>query len=172
MNNIIPINRNKKFFSKIDFDLELELGMEYLMEDVGQTIILYEVDLEATNLNATYKEADKDSIRFKIPKELPAIYEIDVPRTKSYENKTSSGVYSINGNLKAGIYQKTLDDNDCEIKRGDYVGIAIDSDRMIYFVVTDDGKLNTDNAHTMWGTKPIYRSIEAAPVDVNEFRGA
>lgn len=49
MSNIIPINRNNKFFSKEDFDFELELGMEYLQEDVNQSIILYEVDLEATN---------------------------------------------------------------------------------------------------------------------------
>ena len=171
MSNIIPINRNNKFFSKEDFDFELELGMEYLQEDVNQSIILYEVDLEATNMNAVYKESNRNNIRFKTPKELTVIYEIEAPRTKSYENKTSGGIYSINGNLKVGVFQKTINDQNCEIKRGDYIGIAIDSERMAYFVVTDDGKLNTDNAHTMWGTKPIFRSIEATPVDNNEFNG-
>lgn len=171
MKNIIPINRNNKFFSKEDFDFELELGMEYLQEDINQTIVLYEIDLEATNMNSVYKEASRNNIRFKIPKELVAIYEIEAPRTKSYENKTSGGIYSINGNLKVGIFQKTLDEQQCEIKRGDYIGIAVDSDLMVYFVVTDDGKINTANANTMWGTKPIFRNVEATIVDNNEFNG-
>lgn len=171
MKNIIPINRNNKFFSKEDFDFELELGMEYLIEDINQSIILYEIDLEATNMNSIYKESDRNNIRFKVPKELIAIYEIEESRTKSYDNKTSAGVYAINGNLKVGIFQKTLNEGNCEIKRGDYIGIVVDIDRMAYFVVTNDGKLNTDNAHTMWGVKPIFRTIEATPVDISEFNG-
>lgn len=168
MSNIIPINRNNKFFSKEEFDFELELGMEYLEEDVNQSVILYEIDLESTNLNSVYKETDKNNIRFKTPKELSVIYEIEEANTKSYNTKTSTGVYSINGNLKFGVFQRTLDEQECDIKRGDYIGIAVDVNKIIYFTVTNDGKINTDNGHTMWGTKPIFRTIECAPLDIND----
>ena len=30
---------------------------------------------------------------------------------------------------------------------------------MEYFIVADDGRVNYDNAHTMWGTIPYYRSV-------------
>ena len=30
--------------------------------------------------------------------------------------------------------------------------------------VTDDGRVNYDNAHTLWGTKPVYRTISCSVV--------
>lgn len=171
MPKILPIKRNNKFFSKDDYDFELSLGMEYLYEDVNQTVILYEVDLSKTNINQVYKEGKKNNIRFKTPKEIHVIYEIDESKVKTYDTKTSSGFYSINGNLKFGVYQYELDSQNCEIKRGDYIGVQIDNSKINYFVVSDDGKLNTDNSHTMYGTKPLWRTILCVPCDENEFNG-
>ena len=54
-----PIKRNAKFFSKEDFDLEIDIGKEYLEQDAGQTVILYEVDLNKTKVSDIYKEAQK-----------------------------------------------------------------------------------------------------------------
>lgn len=171
MNKLLPIKRNNKFFSKEDYDLELYLGMEYLNEDVNQTVILYEVDLEKTNINYVYKESYKNNIRFKQPKEIHVIYEIEAEKTKAYDTKTSSGFYSINGNLKFGVYQEELDSQKCDIKRGDYIGVQIDSNKIEFFVVSDDGRINTDNAHSMYGTKPLWRTISCVPCDKNEFDG-
>lgn len=171
MHKIVPIKRNNKFFSKEDFDFELDLGMEYLMEDVNQTVVLYEVDLEKTNINYIYNESKKNNIRFKQPKEINVIYEIEDSKIKSYDNKTSAGLYSIIGNLKFGVFQKTLDDKKCDIKRGDYIGVQLTNDKMYYFVVADDGRVNGDNSHTMWGTVPIWRTVLCVPCDENEFNG-
>ena len=65
MNRKNPINRNKMFFSKSDFDLEMEIAREYMEGDTNQTIILFEVDLQKTNTNDIYHEASKKNIRFK-----------------------------------------------------------------------------------------------------------
>lgn len=169
--NPTPINRIGKFFDSKDFDLEMDFGMEYVEEDMGQTIILYEVDLERTNVTDTYKEANRDNIRFKTPKELVVVYEIEQSITKSYDTMMSNAVYSLPGNLRFGIFQKSLDEQHCDIKRGDYIGVPVDTGRMLYFVVTDDGRVNSANDHTVFGYKPFYRTILAAPVDKVEMNG-
>ncbi|KAA6344654.1 hypothetical protein EZS27_007744 [termite gut metagenome] len=166
-----PITRNNMFFSQEDFNYEISLGMDYIQQDINQNIILYEVDLAATNTNSIYKEAGKDEIRFKVPKEVPCIYEIDDSVLKTYNNTNSTGVYAISGNLTIGIYEQTLRDLKCDIKRGDYIGVVISSDRMIYFTVTNDGKMNTDNQHTYNGTVPYYRTVTCTVITEAEFKG-
>jgi hypothetical protein len=42
---------------------------------------------------------------------------------------------------------------------------------MSFWVVVNDYRNNYDNAHTLWGTVPLYYTIEAAPVDDSEFKG-
>ena len=70
MRRRVPIKRNSKFFSREDFDLELNFGREYVEEDMNQSLILYQVDLDKTKVSDIYKEAKKDAIRFKPPIEI------------------------------------------------------------------------------------------------------
>ena len=168
----LPIKRNTKFFSGEDFDLELEFAKEYLEQDANQTIILYRVDYSKTKVNDIYKEAQKDSIRFLSPIELPVIYEIDDAELKAYGNKIQKGVYSQVGKLKFSVLISTLEEYNCDISRGDYIGVQIDSTHREYFSVTDDGRVGSmSNKFTMFGTKPFARTIEAVSIDKNEFNG-
>lgn len=167
----IPINRNNLFYSENDFLFETEIGKNYLEEDVNQTVILYEVDLEKTNLDVLYNESKKDGIIFKPPVEIHCLYEIEEASLESYDKKKNLGTYIKTGKLKFGVFQATLDELGAEIKNGDYVGVVTSTQHIEYFVVTNDGRNNFDNAHTTFGYKSAYRSIEAAPVDENEFRG-
>lgn len=169
--NVIPIKTNTKFFSKEDYDFEVSLILEYLENDVQQSVVLYEVDLEKTNMNAVYKETQNGGIRFKTPKELTCLYEIEEAETRTFDKKTNTGIYSINGKLKIEVLQYTLDEQKCEIKRGDYIGVVVEPTKMVYFTVVDDGKVNHDNRHLLLGMKPVWRSIVCAPVDKNEFDG-
>ena len=59
---------------------------------------------------------------------------------------------------------KELEANDCDIKRGDYIGVQVTPEHMEFFIVTDDGRVNFDNRHTLWGTKPYFRSISCTVV--------
>ena len=88
-----PITRNDKFFSKEDFDLEVEFSKEYIEQDANQTVILYEVDLNQTKVNDIYQEAEKDAIRFKQPVEIPVVFTIDGAEMKSYSNQQIRGRY-------------------------------------------------------------------------------
>jgi hypothetical protein len=167
----VPIKRNNKFFSGEDFDLELGFAKEYLEQDANQTVILYRVDLEKTTVNDVYKEASKDAIRFLTPIELPVIYEITDSELKSY-SKNQKGVYSQTGKLTFSVLISTLEEYGCDISRGDYIGVQIDSNHREYFTVTDDGRVaTTSNRFTMYGTKPYARKIECASVDLGEFNG-
>lgn len=168
----VPIKRNNKFFGKEDLDLELNFSMEYMEQDMSQTIILYEVDLEKTKVNSVYKEATKEAIRFKTPVEVPCIYSIEDAEMKPYDTKLVKGVYSKPGKLTFSVLIKTLEELECDIKRGDYIGVQITPEQRIYFTVNNDGKVQSfANKNTMYGTVPYYRTIECNYVDETEFGG-
>lgn len=168
----VPIKRNTKFFGADDFALEMDFAKEYIEQDANQTIILYRVDLSKTKVNDIYKEAKKDAIRFLPPIELPVVYEIEDADLKAYGNKIQKGVYVQTGKLKFSVLTSILEEYDCDISRGDYIGVQIDSTHREYFTVTNDGRVGSmSNKFTLYGTKPYARIIEAASVDINEFNG-
>ena len=59
-NTYTPINRNNLFYSKEDFDLEMDLVEGYLEEDTNQTVVVYQVDKINTQVNDIYKEANNN----------------------------------------------------------------------------------------------------------------
>lgn len=168
----VPIKRNTKFFSGEDFNLEMEFASEYMEQDANQTIILYQVDLANTKVNDVYKEATRENIRFKTPVELTCIYEIQDAEMKPYDNKVTKGVYAKPGRLVFSVLLKELEEMDCDISRGDYIGVQITPEQRIYFVVNDDGRVQSfANKNTLYGTRPYYRTFNANYVDINEFNG-
>lgn len=168
----VPIKRNNKFFGGEDFNLELDFATEYMEQDMNQTVILYQVDLEKTKVNDVYVEAKKDAIRFKTPIELPCVYEIQDAEVKSYDSKVIKGVYANPGKLVFSVLIKTLEENDCDIKRGDYIGVQVTTDKRLYFVVNDDGRVQSySNKNTLYGVTSMYRQIIANFVDQGEFNG-
>lgn len=167
-----PINRNNLFFSEDQLNLQIAIGMEYVNHVVNQTIVLYEIDLEKTNINDVYIESNFDNIIFKTPVELNVLYKLDDHELKSYDKSAIKGYYVKVGKLDFTIYEKELEENHCDIKRGDYIGLQVTPDHMEFFTVTDDGRVNYDNAHTYYGTKPFYRTVKCAAVgDVKETIG-
>jgi hypothetical protein len=172
MNRKNPINRNKLFFSKNDFDLEIDIAMDYMEQDMNQTVILFEVDLSKTNTNDIYHEADKKNIRFKSPIELTVRYEIKESEMRSYEKNNNKAIYSKPGILEFTVLNTTLNEVGRDIKRGDYIGVQITPEEIIYFTVFDDGKVKAySNANTLYGVKPFYRQIRCNYVDPSEFEG-
>lgn len=169
--NKVPINRNNLFYSEKDFQYEMEIGKNYLEQDTNQTLILYEVDLEKTNLDAIYSEAKSDSIIFKTPVELHVLYKIEQSELSSYDKSKNLGVYVKGGKLTFGVYQSTLDELGAEIKIGDYIGVQVTPTHMEFYTVVNDGRNNYDNAHSVFGYKPAWRSISCAYVNPNEFNG-
>lgn len=169
--NKVPISRNCLFYDDASFQYEMNIGKNYLEQDVNQTIILYQVDIEKSNLDAVYEETKKDSIVFKPPVELHCLYTIEEGTLKGYEKNKNLGTYVQQGKMNFGLYQASLDELDADIKIGDYVGIQVTPENMMYWVVVNDGRNNFDNKKTVFGYKNPWRKIECAHIDENEFNG-
>ena len=140
-------SKTNMFYSEDDFIFETEMVEGYIEEDLNQSVVLYEIDRRKTNVNAIYKEATSGNIRYKAPKEIPCMYEIKDSEIKSFDGKSSNGVYTQDGNLVLYVLVKTLKKYNADIKRGDYIGVQIDTNRMKYFTVVNDGKVNSSNTH-------------------------
>ena len=166
----VPINRNTLFYDKECYDFELEVGKNYIEQDMGQSVILYQVLAQETQSDAVYGETDAGSIEYKTPVEIPCVYTIEEPELRSYDKTKNLGTYMKTGKLTIGVYQETLDELGVEIKKGDYVGIQVNPEHIEYWVVNNDGRNYFDNAHTLWGTIPLYRTVQCYPVDDSEFK--
>lgn len=161
------INRMGKFYDDLDFNLEKEIGREFLEGDINVSVVLFQVDRTETQVDAVYGEAKSNDIRFKPPKELKVKLILDEGENKTYSGGMNR--YLDYGNLKFHIFQDQLEELKCDISYGDYVGYADREDNIKYFTVSNDGKIFSDNAHTRLGYKGYYRTITCVPADMNEF---
>lgn len=167
--NIVPITRLNKFFSEEDFNLDIELGSEWLHGDMNFSLVLYRVDRKRTTKDAVYGEVVEDGIQFLPPVEFKGYVQIEIPENKDMGDSKLSQMES--GNIKIGVYQNQLDMLTIDINFGDYIGYYETEERVRYFTVVNDGRVNLDNKHTYGGYKKFYRSIIASPVNENEFKG-
>ena len=169
-NKQIPINRSNKFFSVDDFELEVDFGREWLEGDINIKVVLFQVDRQNSLTDNIYGEAPKGGISFKPPVEVTVNFKMDEPTNKSY-NTDGSLRYSEHGNITLGIYQKHLMELGVEITYGDYIGYQENETTIKYFTVVNDGKINSDNKHTINGYKGFYRTVSCVPTSEDEFNG-
>lgn len=165
----IPITRLGKFFGESDFQLDVEIGEEWLHGDLNFTLVLYRVDKGKTDLDDVYGEALKDGIKFLPPIEFKGFVQITQPENKFLGNSKVNQMEP--GNLRVSVYQKYLDELGIDIEYGDYIGYYETENRVRYYVVNNDGRVVSDNRHTYGGYKPFYRTITASPVVDDEFKG-
>ena len=169
MDNKLPITRMSKFFSNEDFELQIQMGQEYLHGDLNMKLVVYRVDRAKTDKDSVYGEVGKDEIKYFPPIEINALVKVEEPKNSSYKNGMLR--YLEPGNLIFQVYLKHLDELGVEIKYGDYIGYPESEGRIRYYTVTNDGRVTSDNKHNYFGYKPYYRTITCAPVQESEFRG-
>jgi len=169
MAKLVPISRIGKFFGEEDFNLDIEMGMEYIGGDLNMSVVLYRVDRKKTKKDDIYGEASKDGIVFMSPVELKGVVQITESVLKQLGNTKVEQKEP--GNMKFSFYQKQLDDLKIELLKGDYLGYYVSEDKVRYYSVSDDGIVNMDNKHTYGGYKPFYRTVTATFVNKDEFRG-
>jgi hypothetical protein len=169
MENKLPITRMSKFFSNEDFDLQIQMGQEYLHGDLNMKLVIYRVDRAKTEKDDVYAEVGKDEIKYFPPIEVNALVKIEEPKNSSY--KSGMLRYLEPGNMVFQVYLKHLDELGIDIRYGDYVGYPESEGRLRYYTVTNDGKVTSDNKHNYFGYKPYYRTITCTPVQESEFRG-
>lgn len=169
MDKKVPITRLGKFFGAEDFDLDINMGEEWLHGDMNFTCVLYRVDKQKTKVDDVYGEALSDGINFMPPIEFKALVQVMAPENKYVGNTKVDQVEP--GNARFSVYQKHLDELGIDINYGDYIGYYETETRVRYYVVNNDGRVVSDNKHTYAGYKPFYRTIIGSSVSQNEFRG-
>lgn len=169
MENKLPITRLSKFFSQDDFDLNIRMGEEYLHGDLNTKFVLYRVDRTKTDTDAVYAEVGKDQVQYLPPIEIYGLVGIDEAKNESY-NKGQLR-YLEAGNLTIRIYLHHLAELNVEIRYGDFVGYPESEQRLRFYQVVNDGRIQADNKHKMFGYKPHFLTIICAPVQESEFRG-
>jgi hypothetical protein len=169
MNNRVPIKRLGKFFGSEDFNLEIEMGQEWLIGDMNFTCVLYRVDKNKTKIDDVYGEVLVDGIKFLPPVEFNSY--INISQSVSSKIGSSKIQQSEPGNITISVYLKTLEDLEIEIGLGDYIGYYDTENFVRYYSVVDDGRVFSDLKHTYKGYKPYYRTIIGSYVSPNEFRG-
>jgi hypothetical protein len=167
---IIPITRINKFFSEEDFELEISMGREAIEGDGNFTVILYKVDRTQTQFDELYGESPLNGIRYFPPIELKVIPILAEPENKAY-NKDGTARYLQDGQITLGIYESQLIEENTDIDYGDYIGYPTKNNELRYYSVSNDGKKNFDNKHTIMGYKGAFRTIICSPIDYSEFKG-
>ena len=169
MENKLPITRVNKFFSQEDFDLNNQIGQEYLEGDLNMTLVLYQVDRTRTDTDDVYAEIGKDQLKFMPPVEFRGLVQIADAQNKAYK----SGLLRFlePGNMLISVYIKELTDLGVDVRFGDYIGYPESEEKIRFYTVANDGKVVADGKHKMFGYKPHYRSIICVPTQDNEFRG-
>ncbi len=168
-NKKIPITRISRFFSSEDFQLEQNVGMEWLHGDMHFTLVLFRVDSKLSDVDDVYGESGPEEIRYKTPVEFNAYVKIEEPKLDSYAGGLVKDLEP--GNMTLGVYIKHLDELDIDINYGDYIGYPETETKMRYYTVTNDGRVTSDNKHTIGGYKAFYRTLTCAYVSPNEFKG-
>jgi hypothetical protein len=169
MNNKLPITRLSKFFSQDDFDINIQMGREYLHGDLNMKLVLYRVDRSKTDNDAVYAEAGADEIKYFPPVEINALVKVEEPKNVTY--KAGMVRYNEPGNLTLSVYITHLEELNVDIRYGDYIGYPDSEEKLRFYTVSNDGKVTSDNKHKMFGFKPHYRTIVCVPTQQNEFRG-
>ena len=169
MEKLVPISRLGKFFGGEDYSLDISMGQEWLEGDMNFTIVLYRVDKYKTKIDDVYGETVEDGIKFLPPVELKGYLKIMAPTNQLISR--SRVELDEPGNMQFSVYQKYLDELQVDVAYGDYIGYYETESKVRYYVVSDDGRVVSDNKHTYGGYRPFYRTIIATPVNKNEFRG-
>jgi hypothetical protein len=169
MTNKVPITRLGKFFGEDDFRLEVDMGQEWLVGDLNFTCVLYRIDRTKIKTDDVYGETLEDGVKFFPPIEFNAFVQIAAPENK-FLGTTKIDQFEP-GNISISVYNKTLDDLNIDISFGDYIGYYDSENFVRYYSVVNDGRVTSDFKHTYKGYKPFYRTIIAAPVGPNEFKG-
>lgn len=165
----VPITRLNKFFAEEDFDLDIEMGREWLNGDMNFTLVLYGVDQQRTIKDDVYGEVTSNGVQFKAPVEFRAFVRIEESANSFIGN--SRIIQNEPGNLVFSVYEKELEELKMNINLGDYIGYWITESEVKYYSVVNAAQPNYDNKHTYGGYKKFYFTYTATPVSVNEFNG-
>lgn len=171
MRIVRPNNKVNKFFDEGEFNLEIDMGREWINGDNNFTVILYRVNKNTTSTTDIYNEVDVDSIEYLQPIELNVLPNLNSSQNKSYNQQNNTIRYKEDGDFSFIVYEKELSEKNAVISYGDFIGYDVDVNIRRYFEVIDDDILNFSNDKTILGYKRFYKEIRCKTVTSDVFNG-
>lgn len=156
-----PLNRLSKFFSENEFDYYVDMAREHL-SSVDTKILFIKVNKEKSVTDDLYGEGYTEELYFENPIEIPAIIELKPSKNEDY---SGSGTIRCEeyGNLEVSFLLDDLEKYKADVSYGDYIGYRVDDNKEIYFEVANDARKAYDNQKTMFGYKPVWKTVLCTP---------
>lgn len=168
--NKIPITRLNKYYTDIDFKMDLEAARDIIEGDGNFTVILYRIDHVNTNSDDIYGESKINEVRYQAPVELKVIVTLDPAEKKAY-NTNGTLRNETYGNLHFTVIEEQLIEKQVDISYGDIVGYPDRENNLKYFSVSDPNYVNTATEQMFFGYKPYFREVVCVTINDDEFNG-
>ena len=163
----LPNTRLNKWFTEEDYNLEVELGREWLEGDLNIIVVLFRIDLNKTIVDDLYGEAKAHEKHYHPPVELRVKIDIDESTTSYDVLKVSSR--ESQPKLIFSIFTQQLEEKNTEVSRGDIIGYNDGVKGVRYFEVFDANYTNISNNRTIMGYKSYWRKISCIMIDKDVF---
>ena len=158
-----PNKTINKFFGESTFNFFQDLAMEYVEGHLSQTVRLYQLDPEKSEIHEIYGTRSSRGKVFKPPVELYARVLLEEQSNESYTDGNKVRYNEI-GNLKVHIMLKHLQEQNVEVNYGDYIGYTLDGKEVI-FEVSDNQSKDLANKFTMGGYAAVWKTLHCVPTD-------
>lgn len=160
------------WYDEADFEVDSDIASEFLHNDANFKVVLFQIDRVNTNYDDVYGESEVNEVRYHPPVELTVSQLNILPsEARNYDDTRSMLTYMDRGNLDFAVLTSDLKKLGIDLRRGDMIGYANTEDGLNYWSIYNDGRVNLDNQHTIYGIRPFWRSIQCVPVDPNQFNG-
>lgn len=150
------------FMSEESFNLDVELGRQFLYTDNVQLITLYRINIIESQTHSLYGQSKPSDRKYFEPVKLYAMVSVADSTQIGYGD---GGITRDDiAGIEVGIYLKELEENNVEINRGDIISYNMGGEKERYYEVEYANNVIDETSKTFGGFKPYWRKVKAVPV--------
>lgn len=157
------------FFDMRDFNLEIEMGRDYMKQDIPASVLFFKIDYQKSKTHSLYGESRASEKIVLAPVELKVRFIVEDSQGGFMQGGEVSRQYA--GDLIFTIYEDEILEKKVDIKRGDYIGLKNGKNVVQYYEIYDADTMNVSNNRTIGGLKSYYKKIRCSIVDKDVFNG-
>ena len=165
----LPNKRISSFFNEDEYNLEIQMGREWLEGDLNTIVVLFRIDINKTQVDDLYGESKPHEKHYLPPVEL----KVRIDSMEESELETRDNITSRESQIKMSlsVFTQQLEEKNVDPKRGDYLGYNDGTKGMRYFEIINADNRNFSLNKTIMGYKPYWRRISCILIDSDVFDG-
>jgi len=150
------------FLNDSSFDLDVDLGREYLKSDVKYIVKIHKINVIESKSHKLYGQAKPADKKFFPPVKLNALVEIGDSEQKNYTD--GGAVRDDISSIIVKVYLKELKEKNIEIDRGDIIEYNMSGERARYFEVENAQNVTDVTSQTIANMRPYWKRITGVPI--------